>query len=109
MIFDLRNARPLPALAAASVFVAVSTCTRIALALRPEVAALDAGELFRGFAYGFGFDLIAAAYALAPFAVCLLLAPARLAKSGAYRTACVLFFFVACFAALLLDVSEWLF
>jgi phosphoglycerol transferase MdoB-like AlkP superfamily enzyme len=104
-----RFRRPLPALAAAAVFIAASTLTRIALALRPEMAALDFGDLTRGFAYGLGFDLATAAYALAPFALWLLLAPGRVAGSWPYRAASIAWFFGACFAALLLGISEWLF
>jgi len=101
--------RFLPAFAAAAVFVAVSTLARVALALRPEAAALGAGELARSFAIGFGFDLVAAAYAVTPFALWLALAPGRLAHTRAYRVATLAWFGVACFAALLLAVSEWLF
>jgi phosphoglycerol transferase MdoB-like AlkP superfamily enzyme len=109
MKLDLRSARLLPALAAAAVFVASCTLTRMALALRPEVSALDAGDLIRGFAYGLGFDLIAAAYALVPLVLWLVLAPGRVAGSRIYRAATVAWFFAACFAALLLGVAEWLF
>ncbi|MEO8142931.1 MAG: LTA synthase family protein [Betaproteobacteria bacterium] len=101
--------RLLPALAAAAVFVAACAITRIAIALRPEVAALDAGDLTRGFAYGLGFDFAAAAYAIAPFTLWLMLAPGRIAGAWIYRAASVAWFFAACFAALLLGVSEWLF
>ena len=101
--------RLLPALAAAALFIATSTLTRVALALRPEVAALESGEFVRGFVYGLGFDLVAALYALTPFALWFLLAPGRVAGTRIYRAASVALFFAACFAALLLGVSEWLF
>ena len=109
MKFSLRFARLLPALAAAAVFVGTCTLTRLALALRPEVAALEGADLVRGFAYGLGFDLAAAAYALVPFALWLMLAPGRIAGSRIYRAASLAWFFAACFAALLLGVAEWLF
>jgi phosphoglycerol transferase MdoB-like AlkP superfamily enzyme len=109
MRFPASVARFLPALAAAGVFVAVCTLTRIALALRPEAGMLVAGELARSFAIGLGFDLVAAAYAVTPFALWLALAPDRLARTRAYRVATLAWFGVACFAALLLPVSEWLF
>jgi phosphoglycerol transferase MdoB-like AlkP superfamily enzyme len=102
-------ARLLPALAAAAVFVAVCTLTRVALALRPEASALGAGELARSFATGLGFDLAAVAYAVTPLFAWLALAPDRLARSRAYRIATLGWFAVACFAALLLAVAEWLF
>ena len=98
-----------PAACAAAVLVAVSTLTRVALALRPEVATLDAGSLLRGFALGVCFDAAALTYALAPFVLWLVLAPARLARTRIYRAATVAWFFAACFAALLLGASEWLF
>ena len=109
MTLDLRFARLLPALAAAAVFVATCTLTRVALATRPEVAALGSGELARSFALGLGFDLAAALYALAPFALWLALAPERIARSRIYRAASMAWFHAAAFAALLLSVSEWLF
>ncbi len=106
---ELRYARLLPALAAAAVFVATCTATRVALALRPEFAAFDPGALARGFAYGLGFDLAAAVYALAPFVLWLMLAPDRVAGTRAYRAATIAWFFAANFAALLLGIAEWLF
>ena len=101
--------RLLPAIAAGAVFVAVCTLTRVALALRPETAALEAGDLARSFAYGLLFDLVAAAYAVTPLVLWLALAPGRLARTRAYRLATVAWFFAACFATLLLAVAEWLF
>src|SRR5262245_6823245 len=98
-----------PAIAAAAVFLAVCTLTRIALALRPETAAVGSADLARSFAYGFAFDLAAAAYAVTPFVVWLALAPIRLARTRAYRLAALIGFGVACFATLLLAVAEWLF
>src|SRR5258706_1756645 len=106
---SLSFTRLLPALVAAAVFVASCALTRSALALRPEVAALDTGELALGFVYGLGFDLAAAAYAFSPFALWLMLAPGRIAASRLYRAASVAWFFLACFATLLLGVAEWLF
>jgi phosphoglycerol transferase MdoB-like AlkP superfamily enzyme len=98
-----------PALAAALIVVAIGTLTRIALALRAEVSALGAAELARSFALGICFDLAAAAYALTPFVLWLALAPARLARTSAYRAATIAWFFAGCSAALLLAASEWLF
>ena len=98
-----------PALVAAVIFVALCTLTRIALALRPEASLLGASELASSFALGLAFDLITAVYALAPFILWLVLAPARLAGTRLYRAATVAWFFAGCFAALLLAVSEWLF
>jgi len=106
---SLRFARLMPAIAAAAAFVASCTLTRVALALRPEIALLDASELAHGFLYGLGFDLAAAAYAVVPFALWLLLAPDRVARSRLYRAATLAWFFASCFAVLLLGVAEWLF
>jgi phosphoglycerol transferase MdoB-like AlkP superfamily enzyme len=105
----LRNVRLLPALAAAAVLIAASTFTRIALALRPEVAALDAVDLIRAFAFGLTFDLAAAVYALTPFVLWLALAPDRLARSWIYRAASIAWFGIACFVFFFTAVAEWLF
>lgn len=99
----------LPAFAAAGVFVLACLGTRLALSLRPELSVLPAAELLRGFAVGLGFDLIAAACAFAPFVLWLALAPARVARVGAYRIATLAWFFTACFIAFMLAVAEWLF
>ena len=109
MRFPASLTRVLPALAVAAVLVAVCTLTRIALALRPDTAALGAADLARSFAYGFAFDTVAAAYAVTPLVLWLALAPGRLARTRAYRLATLVGFGVACFATLLLAVAEWLF
>ena len=98
-----------PALAAAGVLVALSTLTRLALALRPEVAAVGAATLVRSFVVGLGFDLLAAAYALVPLVLWLALAPERVGRSRIYRSLTVAFFAAACYAALVLAAAEWLF
>ena len=102
-------ARLLPALAAAAILVAVSTLTRAILALRPESAALDVGDLVRAFALGLGFDLAAAAYALTPFVLWLALAPDRLARTWIYRAASIAWFAIACFVFFFTAIAEWLF
>jgi len=104
-----RFRRLLPALGTAVVFVAVCTLTRIALALRPEVAQLGIGDLVRSFALGLAFDLVAAAYALTPFVLWLALAPERLARTWIYRVASIAWFSIVCFAAFFIAVAEWLF
>jgi phosphoglycerol transferase MdoB-like AlkP superfamily enzyme len=101
--------RLLPALAAAGVFIVVCTLTRAALALRPEVAQLGAGDLLRSFALGLCYDLTAAAYALTPFVLWLALAPNRLARTWIYRALSIAWFAVACFVFLFTAVAEWLF
>jgi phosphoglycerol transferase MdoB-like AlkP superfamily enzyme len=101
--------RLLPALAAAGIFVLSCLATRVAMSFRPELGALPAADLLRGYGIGLGFDLVAALYAFSPFALWLALAPARLARSNVYRIATLVLFFIACFAAFLLAVSEWLF
>jgi phosphoglycerol transferase MdoB-like AlkP superfamily enzyme len=109
MKIRLPSARLLPALAAAGIFVATSTLTRIALALRPEVAQLGAGDLLRSFAFGLGYDLVAATYAFTPFVLWLALAPNRLARTWIYRAASIVWFAFACFAVFFTAVAEWLF
>ena len=109
MNFNLRFARLLPALAAAAIFIGSSIVTRIALALRPEVAALDAADLIRAFACGLAFDLATAVYALTPFVLWLALAPDRIARTWIYRAASIAWFAVACFVFLFTAVAEWLF
>lgn len=104
-----RTARFLPAAAAAGVFVAVSTLTRIALALRPDVSVAGIAELARVLALGLLFDLVAAAYVVLPLVLWLALAPDRLARTRAYRFATLAWFLAACFAALFQAVAEWLF
>ena len=95
MKFNPRAIRLLPALASATVLIAASTLTRIALALRPEVAALDAIDLLRAFALGLAFDLAACLYALAPLVLWLALAPDRLARTWIYRAASIAWFGIA--------------
>ena len=109
MKINLLPARLLPTFAAAAIFVATCTLTRIALALRPEVAQLGAGDLLRSFAFGLGYDLTAAAYALTPFVLWLALAPDRIARTWIYRAASIAWFSVACFVILFIAVAEWLF
>jgi len=101
--------RLLPAAVALAVIVATCFLTRLALAFRPEVAALPAVDLVRGFGIGLGFDLVAATYALTPFALWLALAPGVLARTRVYRAATLFWFLVICFCAFLVAVSEWLF
>lgn len=105
----LRLSRVLPALAAAGAFIAASTLTRIALALRPELRILEAAELGRAFALGMVFDVAAAACAVAPLVLWLTLASGSLARTRVYRAATLAWFFAACFLALLLSIAEWLF
>jgi phosphoglycerol transferase MdoB-like AlkP superfamily enzyme len=109
MKINLLPVRLRPAFAAAAVFVAACTMTRIALALRPEVAQLGAADLLRSFAFGLGYDLAAAAYACTPFVLWLALAPDRLARTWFYRAASVAWFAIACFAVFFTAVAEWLF
>jgi phosphoglycerol transferase MdoB-like AlkP superfamily enzyme len=99
-----------PALIAAASFVAICTVSRIALALRPEVTfSAGIGDWARIFAYGLGYDLIAAWFLTAPVALWLALVPDRVAKTRAHRILALVFFTALAFAALLLAISEWLF
>jgi phosphoglycerol transferase MdoB-like AlkP superfamily enzyme len=104
------RSRLAPAFLAAIMLVAVSSATRVALALRPDVEpAAGIADWLRIFAYGLGFDLVAACYVAAPLALWLALTPDRLARSAAHRTLAVAAFAAVAFGALLLAIAEWLF
>jgi phosphoglycerol transferase MdoB-like AlkP superfamily enzyme len=102
--------RLLPAAALAAFLVLLSTLTRIALALRADVAVAESltGYL-QAFARGLLFDLAAAAYALTPLVLWLVLVPNRLARTRPYRALVVAAFFAGAFGLLLLPIAEWLF
>ncbi|HEV8096913.1 MAG TPA: hypothetical protein VGP71_14370, partial [Burkholderiales bacterium] len=104
----LRAARYLPAAAAAGVFVAVSMLTRIALALRPDVAIAGAAEWVRALTLGLVFDFSAAAYIALPLVLWLSL-PDRTARGRAYGFVTLAGFVAVCFVALVHAVAEWLF
>jgi len=104
------RSRLAPALLAAAAFVAVSTTTRLALALRPDVSlAGGAADWARVFAHGLAFDLIAASYVAAPLVLWLALVPNGIARSRPHRALAVAGFAAVLFGALLLAASEWLF
>ncbi len=102
-------ARFVPALLAAGAFIAVSTITRIALAMRPELEVGGVADWLRVFVYGALFDGIAAAYVVAPFVLWLALVPDRVARSLPHRAATLLGFALLLFGYLVLAVAEWLF
>jgi phosphoglycerol transferase MdoB-like AlkP superfamily enzyme len=97
------------ALLAAAILVVISTATRLALSMRPEVVVGGFGDWTRVFGTGLAFDLIAACYLLAPMAVWLALVPDRVARSWPHRLLVVLVLAATTFGALVLAVSEWLF
>jgi phosphoglycerol transferase MdoB-like AlkP superfamily enzyme len=87
---------------------AVSLLTRCALAFRDDVS----GSVFAladAFALGSLYDLIAAAFALAPLVLWLALLPNRLARWRAHRLLMALGIAVTLFSLLLNAVSEWIF
>ena len=94
---------------AACVLVTVSSATRIALALRADVPGTGAGELAWAFGWGMVFDVAAAAYALAPLSLVLLLAPDILARTRLFRAFAVFAVFATLYGATLLALGEWLF
>src|SRR6478735_8716841 len=98
-----------PALLAAALLVLISTVTRLALALRPEVAVGSIGQWLGVFIVGFAFDLIAACYLLAPLVLWLALVPNRLARTRTHRAFVLLLIAAAAYGALVLAVAEWLF
>src|SRR6187455_782408 len=65
--------RFLPVYAFAAVLIGISMVTRLALLLRPDTALAGAAEILRVLAIGLGYDLAAAAYFCAPFALYLAL------------------------------------
>ncbi len=104
------STRMAPARLAAAALVAVSTVTRLLLALRPDVAlAAGAADWARIFAYGLAYDALAACYVVAPLVLWLALVPDRLARSRPHRALVLCLFAAVLFGALLLAVSEWLF
>lgn len=98
-----------PVLFAAGVFLLLSLLTRVVLALRPDVPFGGVLEFGGAFARGLLFDLSATAYALTPLLLWLALAPSRLARTRLYRAGSVAAVATACFLALFLAVSEWIF
>jgi phosphoglycerol transferase MdoB-like AlkP superfamily enzyme len=98
-----------PAAAAAVLLVALATLTRLALALRPDVALGGPGDALQVFLRGLMFDLAAAAYLLALPVAWLALVPDRLARTWLLRALVLLAFLVLSFGLLVLPVAEWLF
>ena len=99
-----------PVLLAGLLWLALSTATRIALALRPDVAQVGGlGDWARVFGYGLAFDLVAALYVLTPAVLWLALMPQRLARTAAHRALNWLAFCATVCGFLVLAVSEWLF
>ncbi|HVJ11123.1 MAG TPA: hypothetical protein VNC62_06090, partial [Burkholderiales bacterium] len=58
------------------------------------------------FAYGLGFDVVAACYVTAPLVLWLALVPNRVARSWPHRVLSLALFAALVFAALLLAISE---
>lgn len=86
----------------------VSFLTRCVLALRDDVGGTP-GQLAAAFALGTVYDLVAAAFALAPLALWLALAPNRVARWRLHRLSIALGVLVTVFSLLLNAVSEWIF
>lgn len=103
------SARFTPALLAAAAFVAVSTLTRVVLAMRPEIQLGGVGDWVKVFGYGALFDLVAACYVSAPIVLWLALVPDRVARSWPHRVLAVFGFAALLFGYLVLAVAEWLF
>jgi phosphoglycerol transferase MdoB-like AlkP superfamily enzyme len=103
-------ARLLPAAAVAALLVLLAMLTRLALALRPDVAVAEGLlDYPRAFALGLMFDLAVAAYALTPLVLWLALAPNRLARTRPYRALTLAAVFAGAFGLLVLPIAEWLF
>jgi len=97
-----------PALYAGIALIAVSTLTRLALAMHSGEA-LPASAIPQVFLRGLWFDVAAAVFAVTPMVAWLALAPTRLARTWVYRGATLLLFGTAVFSLLVLAVAEWLF
>ena len=99
-----------PVLLAAVLWLALSSATRIALALRPDVASVGGlGDWIRVFGYGVLFDLVAALYILTPAVLWLALVPQPLARTAVHRALSWLAFSALVCGFLVLAVAEWLF
>ncbi len=102
--------RFLPAAIAYGVAIAISTLTRIALAIRADV--FSAGTLpdwIQAFGLGLAFDAIASLYLVTPFVLWLALLPNRIARwraHGALMTAGLLGF---SYGLIVVAIAEWLF
>jgi len=97
-------------LLAGVLWLALSSATRVALALRPDVAQVGGpGDWARVFGYGLAFDFVAALYLLTPAVLWLALMPQRLARTAVHRTLNWLAFSATVCGFLVLAVSEWLF
>ena len=95
---------------AGALWLALSSATRIALALRPDLGEVGGfADWVRVFAYGFAFDLVAGLYVLAPAVLWLALMPQRLARTWVHRALNWLVFCATLGAFFVLAVSEWLF
>jgi phosphoglycerol transferase MdoB-like AlkP superfamily enzyme len=99
-----------PALILMLILVAVSTATRIALALRPDVTVSGGfADWARIFGLGLAMDLLSAAYLSSPLILWLLLAPRFVARSWIGRAAVFAVVLAGAYGALVLAASEWLF
>src|SRR6185369_16924237 len=99
-----------PVFLAGALWLALSSATRIALALRPDLGGGGRfAEWVRVFAYGFAFDLVAGLYVLAPAVLWLALMPQRLARTWVHRALNWLVFCATLGAFFVLALSEWLF
>ncbi|MDH4095815.1 MAG: LTA synthase family protein [Betaproteobacteria bacterium] len=101
--------RLVPVALAAGLLVALSSATRLALALRADVALGGPAEVLQILLRGLMFDLSAAAYLLAVPVLWLALLPDRLARTWLHRALVLAWFAASAFGLLLLPVAEWLF
>lgn len=99
-----------PAYALAASFIVISTITRVALMLRPEVNIPPGfAPYLQIFGYGLLFDLATAVYFVTPVFLALTLLPDRVARWHALRAMGMLALLVLTFVLLLSAVSEWFF
>ena len=103
-------ARLRPALFLMGIIVAVSTATRLALALRSDVSVTGGlWDWAQIFGFGLAMDALAALYLSAPLALWLLLAPKFVARSWIGRALAFVVVLAGAYGCLVLAASEWIF
>ncbi len=92
-----------------SLFLGVSTLTRLLLLAKARDGVAWDFSLLKAFLAGFGFDLAMGLLFALPLALVLALTPRRIFVSRAYRRGLHAFFLLALAGLLFTGVSEWLF
>src|SRR4029079_11797306 len=98
-----------PLYAFAAVFIGLSMITRLALLLRPDTPLAGTGAILHVMAVGLGYDLAAAGYLCAPFALYLAFVPNAMARWRWHKALAVLGFGAFVYGLAVVAVSEWVF